>query len=279
MSILCIFAALLVAAFGVQPDADAKKLHAVPRLVAEHAELIPGTTAFLGLHFEIEKRWHLYWDGLNDTGFAPEVKLTLPPGFEAKAIQWPAPHRHVAPGDTLDHVYERTLTLIIPITVPADAKPGTKVDISADAKWLVCDQVCIPEERLVTMSMSVGHALDKPKPGSDAKLFAAARPAIAKPWPKDGTITATWNARTLILHAPRATRIEFYAGKDCPPPLNLIEDGEADGDTLRLRFGPVKDAKKPVDGIVGVWRPGAEGESKGSKSEYFKLEIPIPSKD
>lgn len=278
----CLLLALLpVLPFTLPPDDDLPKQHATPTLVREHADLIPGKVNYIAVHFQIEKKWHLYWDGLNDTGFAPEIKLTLPEGFESKPILWPAPKRHVGEGDILDHIYEDMVTLIIPVNVPADAKPGSHVEFSAECRWLVCDRICVPEERTVNMSAAIGRPDDKPKPTDDAKFFTAARLLLPKAWPKEGPVTATWEGRNLILRSPKAKKIEFMPGKDCPVPQALSREGEVVGDALRLKFGGIKtarDSAKLVDGIVAITRPNPVA-GKSPISEYYHLQIPPPSKD
>lgn len=280
--LLALLLALLpMLSFALPPDDDLPKQHATPSLVREHAELIPGKLNYLAIHFQIEKKWHIYWDGMNDTGFAPEIKLTLPEGYEAKPILWPAPKRHVGEGDILDHIYVDAVTLIIPINVPADAKTGSKAEFIAECRWLICDRICVPEERTVSLSATLGRADDKPKPTDDAKLFTAARLLIPKAWPKEGPVRATWEGRNLFIRYPKATKIEFMPGKDCPVPQNLSRDGEAAGDALRLKFGGMKSARdsaKLIDGIVSVTRPNPEA-GKPPIMEYYHLQIPPPSKD
>lgn len=276
-----LIALLPMLSFALPPDDDLPKQHATPTLIREHAELIPGKINYLAVHFQIERKWHLYWDGMNDTGFAPEIKLAAPEGYEVKPILWPAPKRHVGEGDILDHIYEDAVTLILPVHVPVDAKPGTKVDFTAECRWLVCDKICVPEDRTVGLSATVGRADDKPKPSDDARLFAAARGRIPKAWPKDGLATATWEGRNLILRSAKAMKVEFMPGKDCPVPQNIAREGEAAGESLRLKFGGMKtarDAAKLIDGIVAVTRPDPE-KGKEPKVEYYHLQIPPPSKD
>ena len=43
--------------------------------------------------------WHVYWNGRNDTGTPVRITLTVPEGFAAGDVLWPAPVRHVAAGE------------------------------------------------------------------------------------------------------------------------------------------------------------------------------------
>ncbi|MEO1318875.1 MAG: protein-disulfide reductase DsbD domain-containing protein, partial [Pseudomonadota bacterium] len=67
-------------------------------LIAEQDTVRPGQTLLLGLHFELEDGWHIYWDGFNDTGFPPMVEWSLPEGVSVGPMLWPAPERYISPG-------------------------------------------------------------------------------------------------------------------------------------------------------------------------------------
>ena len=115
-----------------------------PSIIFETSTLKPGTVVKMGISYTIEPKWHIYWNGQNDSGFAPEIELQLPDGFVAMEAKWPSPMRHVAEGDITDHIYEGIVTLIVPVRVPQDVKEGTEVTFRLKSKWLVCSDRCIP---------------------------------------------------------------------------------------------------------------------------------------
>jgi len=68
-------------------------------------------------------------------------------------------------------------------TFAADAKAGDTATISADVMWLVCSDVCVPEETHLTLPLTIGETA----PPADAKtsaLFSEARSKLphASPW-------------------------------------------------------------------------------------------------
>src|SRR4029077_14858308 len=68
---------------------------------------------------------------------------------------------------------------LVKLTAPADAKDTAT--IKAAVNWLVCEQICVPEEASLTLTVPVG------KPEADpavVKDFAAARALlpVASPW-------------------------------------------------------------------------------------------------
>jgi thiol:disulfide interchange protein DsbD len=115
----------------------------------------PGTPLWLGLRFDLIPHWHVYWRNPGDSGDAPRVDWTLPNGWEAGEIHWPVPQR-IPVGPLVNYGYEDTVSLLVPVTVPADAAPGTAVTIDADVTWLVCKEECIPQDGRVSLQLPVG---------------------------------------------------------------------------------------------------------------------------
>ncbi len=157
------------------------KVHA--RFVAEHDAVAPGGTVTVALEEDIRPGWHTYWSNPGDAGAPTEIHWTLPPGWRADAIQWPAPQRQPV-GPLMDYGYEGKLWLLVDLHAPPDAKPGDMAKLSAAAQWLVCAQVCIPEDATLGLTLFI----DAKPPAPDAvaaERFAAARAKIPtpSPWP------------------------------------------------------------------------------------------------
>lgn len=231
--------------------AAAAEQHANARLLVETTAAIPGQTLQLGVHFQIEKDWHLYWNGRNDSGTPIEFTLHLPEGWTAGPTQWPAPVRHLLPGEILDHVYEKSVTLIVPVLVPASAKGDVK--LSADVRWLACNEACIAEK--ATVSVMVPVASDA-KPSPDAPLFSAARQRIPQPLPTSGSSIPRLaiTPESVRIDADGALSMSFFPALDCPEFRNLSEAGTATGPTPRLVLPftePQKDVKPP-SGVLEV---------------------------
>ncbi|MGB0344628.1 MAG: protein-disulfide reductase DsbD domain-containing protein, partial [Coraliomargarita sp.] len=70
-----------------------KGQHATVELLADVSEIVPGETFHLGLRYELEPHWHVYWKNPGASGLPPEVEWTLPEGFEAGTMAFPAPER------------------------------------------------------------------------------------------------------------------------------------------------------------------------------------------
>jgi thiol:disulfide interchange protein DsbD len=226
------------------------------RLVAERDALVPGQTAWLGVSFEIERGWHLYWDGTNDSGFPIMVETTMPDGFLASPLLWPAPKRHISPGRILDHVYEHRVTLLMPVAVPKDAEPGTRVTFRADLEWLVCKEACMPGDASVSLTLPVVKTVGQASLSADATLFAEAKLRIPRPIPKhDSNVKITWQGRSLHIEAIGASAMAFYPGTKCLTLTDPIRDAQAKGDRLVLRFEPARNKNETrVVGVIEITR-------------------------
>jgi DsbC/DsbD-like thiol-disulfide interchange protein len=155
----------------------------------------PGQSITLGLRFTIAPHWHIYWNGSNDTGTPPTWKVEAPTNWSiddtAKQGRfWPVPVRYISPADTIDHVYFDDVVLLQSITIPTDASPGT-YPITINAKWLVCEDACLPEKGSATIKIMVIAAGEKPtlalaaasKLSVDRPLIEQSRARTPKPLP------------------------------------------------------------------------------------------------
>ena len=95
---------------------------------------------------------------------------------------------------------------LVPITAPQDLKAGTSAILEAKASWLVCSDVCVPEDAVLQIRLPTASAAAPADP-ADAALFTAARSDLPN-------------------HEPAPTRAEVRNGE------LVITLGKAWGDTL-----------------------------------------------
>ncbi|HEY4078299.1 MAG TPA: protein-disulfide reductase DsbD domain-containing protein [Rhizomicrobium sp.] len=228
--------ALLVSAPAFAQDQQ-PKVHA--RLVAEQSTVAPGGSVTVALEEVIAPEWHTYWKNPGDAGAPTEIQWTLPAGWKADAIQWPRPKR-LPVGPLMDYGYEGKVWLLTQLTAPADARPGDTVTIKAAASWLVCKNICIPEDAALTLTLPVGDG----KPDvAVAKDFAATRALmpVASPWKLNYALGSNLDlyiaAPSLVTAHP--TTVDFFPGKSgiiknaAPQIIGYAKDGLV----LRLTAG------------------------------------------
>jgi thiol:disulfide interchange protein DsbD len=155
------------------------------RLVSEVQSVAPGQIFWVALELDIREGWHTYWRNPGDSGEATKLDWQLPPGFTAGDIVWTTPHRfEIAP--LVNYGYAKHAVHLVQITAPKDMKTGAPVTLSAKASWLVCSDVCIPEDAALQLTMPVGAKTGAPDP-QDAALFAAARGELPSAQPAPTT--------------------------------------------------------------------------------------------
>ena len=186
----CLLAAFLspAAAFALSGNVvatDQVKAH----LASEVSSVAPGQSFWVALEFGIRDGWHTYWRNPGDSGQATSVKWRLPEGFTAGDIVWTAPHRFEIP-PLVNYGYSGHAVHLIPITAPKDLKAGVAI-LSAAASWLVCSNVCIPQDAQLELKLPVSANPGAPDP-KEAALFAAARSELpgAAPAPTTARIEA-----------------------------------------------------------------------------------------
>ena len=169
----------LIAALAASPAAHSSAGGSVStdnvkaRLISETNAIAPGQSIWVALEFDIRDGWHTYWRNPGDSGQATQLAWTLPPGLTAGDIVWPAPHRfEIAP--LVNYGYGKHAMHLIKVTASPDLKAGAPVDLAAKASWLVCADVCIPENADLHLRLPV-QAGDGSMDPAVAPLFAAAR--------------------------------------------------------------------------------------------------------
>lgn len=143
-------------------------------LVSETTNIVPGETTWLGLRLDPAEHWHTYWKMGGDSGEPTSANEWLAPEDTLIGeIQWPAPQwLPFYDTDLVNFGYEGEVLLPIAVTLPADFD-GESVELSTLAFWNVCDQICIPgEQRLsITLPVATASQLDATR----SQLFATAR--------------------------------------------------------------------------------------------------------
>ncbi len=142
-------------------------------LASEVSAVAPGQSFWVALEFTIRDGWHTYWRNPGDSGQATSLKWLLPAGFTAGDIVWTTPHRFEIP-PLVNYGYAGRALHLVNITAPRDLKPGAPVVLSAKASWLVCSDVCIPEDAQLELKLPVTARTGAADPAA-AALFAAAR--------------------------------------------------------------------------------------------------------
>jgi len=113
------------------------------RLVADASAIHPGSVVHLGVLFEIEDGWHIYWRYPGGAGLATAVDFELPDGLVAGPLRWPLPIGFVQSEGIPGYGYEGSVVLAAEVTVPADFDRSRPGRVLVEALWLACKGVCV----------------------------------------------------------------------------------------------------------------------------------------
>ena len=175
------------AAAGAPAGPVQKNGHVEVSLESETGSVAPGSTAYLAIREAIQPHWHTYWRNPGDSGEPTTVKWTLPAGWKAGEIVWPAPHRQ-STGPLVNYVFDDTVVLPVPVEIPGDARPGSTAAIKAHVDYLVCADVCVPESADLALDLPVTAGSPAPDPAHGRAIADALAAA-----PKAAGLEARWS--------------------------------------------------------------------------------------
>ncbi len=126
--------------------------HVRAQLVA--LDRVDGGRVSLGLRMAVKPGWHTYWRNPGDSGEPPTLRLSTPDGATVALVGWPAPER-IDIGGIVSYGHHGEMLFVAQATIPAGA-----TRIEAEATWLVCEKVCVPEVGKFALDLSAGDQPD-----------------------------------------------------------------------------------------------------------------------
>jgi len=248
---------LIGTAFVLALAASAATSHVQVSLVSADASVQPGRPITVALRIEHEAHWHTYWMNAG-TGYPTTIAWTLPAGWKAGDIQWPAPSAltdHT--GTIVGNGYEGETYLVVTLTPPTTPPATNTVTLEATVDWLMCNDVCVPGNASVALTLPVSTVEPMPDALWSAKIAAttANLPRALDSW----RAVATRDAKNVTLaltsaksdrHAPGQLR--FFADDNLVAyelPQAVAADGHG-GFALTLPLSP--DGPADAKGLHGV---------------------------
>jgi thiol:disulfide interchange protein DsbD len=181
------------------PQESIRAPHLTVTLVAEPKAVSLGTTLWMGLRFQAEPGWHIYWQNPGDSGEPPRVEWRLPVGITAGGMQWPTPKR-LGTKSIVDYGYAGDTMLLTRLRVDGKFHGNATPSVGAAVSWVVCSDICIPGKGQLSVPLGVapsaGSKAGGIRAGKDAgsqfaaptKLFADAVGRLPRRMP------GTWHA-------------------------------------------------------------------------------------
>ncbi len=234
-------------------------------LIAKQSSIRPGETIDVGLYFVPDKDWHVYWVNPGDAGMPPKLTWSLPEGFTAGDIKWPAPTRiDMYPLSSYGYIGD----ILYPVTMqtPETLSGGDSITMEVFAEWLVCKEKCLPGEANLSLTLPVVQTTQVPD-SRWGDLFERTYAEIPKPLPDSWQLAATLSSSPITLDIDvGASRLsdpefEFY-----PLEKGTIDHGaeqQTTGEDSLFRLGMVRspyslDDPVQLSGVLKVASPELE---------------------
>jgi DsbC/DsbD-like thiol-disulfide interchange protein len=258
---LAMLAAGLLPFSSIHLTAQVTEFHVKIELIPESAAVEAGKPFWVGLLFRLDEGWHIYWQNPGDAGEPPKVQWQLPPGFTSGSILWPQPVR-IGTGSVVDYGYENQILLMTPIQRAAGSTAGSTSAVSADVKYIVCREMCIPGKAHVALSSPLsGQQVSAQRFSEWRQLFEQTRAQIPKPAPKAWKFSARTetgkdkNNDRFILSVQTESKV--HAATFFPFEPGQIENSApqtfaATGDGFRLSLKKSDLLVKPISSLKGL---------------------------
>ena len=245
---------LAVGLLALPPAANAAESRAVSTarttatLITDTDHIAPDTAFRTALRLKLAPGWHTYWKNPGDGGVPAELNLTLPEGAKASEIAWPAPDR-LMEGPIATYAF--TGELLLPVKITAGSKPGS-MSLQAEANWLVCKEICVPEEAKFQLELPAGT----PAPSGEAPLFARADSRTPRATGWRATLAPDATLRVTGAEISPASVAEAWF---MPATAGRIDHGAAQklsvaAGELTLALTPGHDLRPdlPLDGVLSI---------------------------
>ncbi len=246
-------------------------------LVADVSTVKPGEPFWVGLRQTIRPKWHTYWKNPGESGLPTEITWTLPPGAKADPIVWPTPILFEIGGIT-NYGFKDESVLLVRIMPPVDLAGPLKLE--AAANWLVCEDVCIPEEGKFELTLPSGTAA-VPAPPATRSLFEQARRSIPteSPWPARYGVAQSGDPTLIVdakgLKADTISNVYFFPAEWGPIATMAKQNATVDANGIRipLKRGDAKTAMPPLlAGTLVLTEKTADGTVKQAFDVSAKLD-------
>ncbi len=227
-------------------------------LVADVTAIEPAKPFTLGLRLRMKPNWHVYWRNPGDSGLPPEVAWTLPDGFSAGEIAWPAPHR-IPVQSLMNYGYAGEVVLLVPVTPGLDLSPSKPARIEGKLTYLVCEEICIPGSADLRLDVPVAQpGTEAELDSANAALFTRARAAlpVEPPWPV--RLSATPEGRLVLgaeapgLKADTIRDAAFFPYSESAIENAAPQDLAVDESGFRLTLTRADDKAPPRSELAGI---------------------------
>jgi len=219
---------------------------------------------------DIQPKWHTYWRNPGESGLAPTFAFTAPEGIIIGAPVWPTPTRHKLPSGGVDYVYEGKALVLFPVRVDTtDREIRTSAEIAVKIDWLVCDEVCLPGTKTVSLTIPISTQAG---PSGYGEEFDAARARVPVPVDEALPLQTSIEGDTVVITYQFARELEFfpYESESLAQPIDALAQGFSNTGTIRFTLDRVPNDMPSIEGIVRY-------RNADDIDAFYEVRIPAPN--
>lgn len=184
-------------------------------LVFDHDAVAPGDALRVGVHFEMDPDWHVYWRNPGQAALSTEVTFSSEE-TAFSPLQWPAPEVFQQnDGFITTYGYGHEVLLYADTVVPTDVEG--QWEVSAVADYLACKVECIPGRAELRRTITVGDTT----PSALAASFDQSSQSLPTPASQVG-----WQVETKLDHDVVRPGDTFALAVAASPRARCATDGE-----------------------------------------------------
>ena len=265
-SFCLLLAVLLALPVSAQPVSN--KPHTRVSILLEKSSVTPGQDVRGVIRMEIDPGWHTYWKNAGDVGLPTEVEWTLPTGWKAGPLLWPAPE-YLDTSGLISYAYENEVLLPFVLKPEASQTSAGAQEAVAKISWLECQEACIPGDDEVSFGFSVGSESES----AEAEVVKKAFESLPKP---RTDISAGRSGQTLELFIPADlgdpdAPVRYFPDEqmviEAAAPQELVKE---DSGLRILKLKPDPTAEKPAEELAGLLVVG-----QGEHREAFEFRAKV----
>jgi DsbC/DsbD-like thiol-disulfide interchange protein len=151
---------------------------------------------WLGLKFENQPGWHIYYKNPGDSGLAPKI-IWDTPTLEADQIEWPTPEK-LPLGPLVNYGYSGEV--LLPVKAKVTSSSNSSIEIKAQVSWLICMEDCIPEKGVISLTLPTSQ--EQSTASNDAKYINRSIESLPKPSPRDTYFEISKEGEDILLQMP-----------------------------------------------------------------------------
>lgn len=226
LAIFCMLAAVGPASRVYADNGPASQLFQTPQSTAQIISAVDGAGDLaaipLALHIVLQPGWKTYWRSPGDAGYPPQVDVSGSTNVARAELMWPVPHRFQLFGlQTFGYGDEVAFPLMV-----TPEKVGSAVALKVKLRYLVCADICVPQESTL--------ALDLPGGAAAPSTFAPLVNRFASLVPKGGARLG-WSVDQVAIDQQNRLVIDVRSASEVLSAPDVIVEGAP-----HLYFGPPK---------------------------------------